>query len=121
MIDLHSARMELAAAASSPSIPCLPYTPDNPLPPIAFIDTLGLQAERPGSVLMPWLFRAQIVAVGQRHDRAAATTLLEGDVNEVLPSLEAIRGLRVLEVLSGTVEIGKTELPAVTYTVELHM
>lgn len=115
-LDLHTARQALAAAASTPDVPCLPYTPDNPSPPIAFIDALTVDYGTPMTFGAPATCRAVIVACRQRHDRVAATAALEADIGPVRAALEqAVEGLSVGAVTSGTAEIGKTELPAVSY------
>ena len=117
MIDLAAARQQLAAAASTSAVPCLPYPPDNPAPPIAFVDSLHLDYAAPVSFTIPATCTAVIVACGQRYDQAASMSMLEGDIADVVEALEQLPGLTVDSVTSGPKDIGKTTLPAVSYTV----
>ncbi len=117
MIDLATARQQLATAASTSSIPCLPYPPDNPAPPIAFVDSLHLNYAAPVSFTIPATCTAVIVACGQRYDQAASMAMLEADIGPVTEVLEQLPGLTIDSVTSGTTDVGKTTLPAVSYTV----
>lgn len=117
-MDLAAARAAIAGQVSSAGAPCLPYPPDNPSPPIAFIDTLSLDYASGQSFGLPSAGTAVVVACGQRHDMPAATAGLESAAGGVVAALHALPGLRVTGVRSGVATIARTELPAVSYTVE---
>lgn len=116
-MDLAAAREALAAAVTGAGIDCTPYTTDNPSPPVGFVDTLSLDYQTPAGFCLPSQATASIVTVGQRHDPGAAMQLLESLVGPVVDALQAIPGLRLLAVDTGTATVGKNELPAVSYTV----
>lgn len=117
MIDLGAARQQLAGAVSTANIPCLPYPPDNPAPPIAFVDSLVVNYGAPLSFTAPATCTAVIVVCGQRYDQAAAMAMLEADVGPIVDAVKLLPGVTVENVASGTTEIGATTLPAVSYTV----
>ena len=117
-MDLAAVRDALADAVSAGGITCLPYEPDNPMPPIAFIDTLTLDYASPVSYRLPSTGTAVVIACGQRHDRAGSVALLESMVGAVVEALLDLPGAKITGIASGTTEIGRAELPAVSYTVQ---
>ena len=116
MIDLDAARQQLADTITAAGVTCLPYTPDNPAPPIGFVDSLHLGFANPATFNAPPTCTAVVITCGQRYDRAAAVAILEAAIGPVVEALEALPGLEVDTVMSGTVDIGAATLPAVSYT-----
>lgn len=115
MIDLAAARLAVAAAITGAGLHCSPYTPDAPVPPCAFIDTLEL------SMLPAYGGQAQVeftvVAVEQRHDTEEGTRALEGRAAAFAAAVEALPGALLTGLQSGSTTIGGTEVPALILTI----
>ena len=121
MTTVADARQVLASAVTAAGLETLPYPPDNPSPPIAFVDDVAVDFTGgtgsgayfclPGSAL------ATVVQIAQRNDRPGAMAYLEGLMPSVLVALNEIEGLRVMAAQSGQLNVGGQDLPAVTYTV----
>ncbi len=120
MNGLAAARQALAQAVTDAGLDCLPYPPDALNPPIAFVDQLDISYDTMTSYTLAPVV-ATVVTCGQRHDKTAATELLEGGVGPVVGGLRGLPGVRVVGVRSGQIEIGSTELPAVVYTVTFQL
>lgn len=120
MAALTDARQALADAVSNAGLDCTPYPPDALAPPAAYVDTLAVDYSNGAgwSFCAQGLANATVVAVGQRNDRAGSTQSLEDLIPAVLAGFQAVDGLRVLSVESGSSEIGGTAMPAVIYGVE---
>lgn len=120
MNSLADAREALAAAVTGAGLHCLPYPPDNPSPPIGWVDQLGIDYGTATTFnLAPVI--ATVVTCGLRNDRTNTTTALEALVGTTVAALRALPGVQVASVQSGETEIGKTELPAVIYTVRFQL
>lgn len=122
MSVLEDARQALAASVAQAGMSCLPYPPDNPSPPIAFVDDLvidftgtGMAA---GSFCKPGLASATIVSTALANDRTGSTRYLEGMVDSVLTEFNKVPGVRVIAASSGQITLGGQEIPTVTYTVQ---
>jgi hypothetical protein len=121
MADLDEARQALSEAVSGSGLACLPYPPENPSPPLAFVDDISVDftggAFGTGYFCLPGSATATIVTLAQRHDRTASMQFLEGKMPAILSALSAIPGLRILAAGSGQMNVGGQDLPALTYTV----
>jgi hypothetical protein len=122
MPTLNEARTALAAAVTSGGLECLAYPPDNPSPPIAFVDDLGMdfsgQLGGGTTFCMPGTAVATIVTIAQRNDRAGSMQFLEGLIPGVLQALQDTPGVRVATANSGQTTVGGVEVPAVVYSVQ---
>ena len=122
MSVLEDARQALSASVALAGLPCLPYPPDNPSPPIAFVDDVvidftgtGMAA---GSFCKPGLATATVVSTSLANDRTGSTKFLEGMVDLVLTEFNKVPGVRVIAAASGQITLGGQEIPTVTYTVQ---
>jgi len=118
---LEDARVELATAVTAAGFECLPYQPDAPAPPIAFVENLTIDLTGNSvaqSFCVPGIATATIVTIAQRNDWPGSTNYLEGHVEAVLASLYGLGGLRILSVQSGQANVGGQELPTVVYVVQ---
>ena len=120
MAGITDARQQLADAVTAAGLVCTPYPPDSLAPPAAYVDAVSVDygSGQGWSFCAQGLAQASVVAVAQRNDRAGSTQTLEDLVPSTLTGMEAIDGVRVLAVESGSAEISGTTLPAVIYTVE---
>ena len=123
MPTLDEARQALATAVSAGGLTCLPYPPDAPSPPIAFVDTIAVDftggaVAGVGYFCAPGLAVATIITVAQRQDRPGGIALLEGYVPNVLDQLAGIPGVRLVMTASGSATIAGQDLPSVFYTVQ---
>ena len=121
MPTVSDARQTLATAVSAAGLTTLPYPPDNPSPPLAFVDDVAVDftggSGNGAFFCLPGQAVATIVQVAQRNDRPGAMAYLEGLMPGTLQALNDIGGIRVLAVASGQLNVGGQDLPAVTYTV----
>jgi hypothetical protein len=120
MTNLQEAREALAFAVSDAGLTCLPYPPENPSPPLGFVDDLAMDFTGGGgfgTFCLPGSATATIVTIALRNDRAGAMQYLEGLIGPILEALYAIQGVRVVSAGSGQMSVGGQDLPAVTYTV----
>lgn len=115
MIDIAAARLAVAAAISGTGFECSPYTPDAPVPPCAFIDSVEL------TMAAAYGGQAQIgftvVAVEQRHDTEEGTRTLEGLAPAFAAAVEALPGALLTGLQSGSTTIGGAEVPALILTI----
>jgi len=121
MSALDDSRTELANAVTAAGIECLPYPPDAPAPPLAFVDNLTMDFTAntyAQSFCVPGLVTATIVTIAQRNDMPGSTNYLEGFIPAVLDSLFGIAGLRIVSAQSGQANVGGQDLPAVVYVVQ---
>ena len=124
MATLEQARQAIADAVTSAGTTCLPWPEDAPAPPIAWVDTLDVDwtsEAAGGSFCASAPITATVVSVDLRNDRPGATKRLESALPLTVQRLEDVPGLAVLSARSGVAEVGRTELPAVIYTVLVHM
>lgn len=120
MNTLADARAALAGAVTGAGMHCLPYPPDNPSPPIGWVDQLGIDYSTATTFTLAPVV-ASIVTCGLRNDKAATTSTLESLVGPVTRALHDLPGVQLVTAQSGETEIGNTELPAVIYTVRFQL
>jgi hypothetical protein len=121
MATIQEAREALATSVSDAGLKCLAYPPENPSPPIAFVDDLSVDftgGVAMGTFCLPGAATATIVTIALRNDRAGAMQYLEGLIGPILDALYSIQGVRIASASSGQLNIGGQDLPAVTYTVQ---
>lgn len=112
------ARLELAAAVTAGGIECAPYPPDSLSGGSGYVDSVTIEfAQGSGfSFCFQGMATASITTVGLRNDRAGTTQALEDLIEPVLQNLEAIEGVKVVAIDSGTANIAGADLPAILYT-----
>lgn len=124
-MTVDEARRELAAAVTASGLTCLPYPPDNPAPPLGYVDDVAVDFTSAtnglGSFCLPGTATAAVVTVAQRNDRPGSMQYLEGLIAGVLDGLYALPGVRIVAANSGQLSLGGSDLPAVTYTVQFLM
>ncbi len=123
MSGLTGARRALADAVTSAGIECSPYPPDSLAAPAAYVDAVAVDysAGAGYSFCATGSATARVVAVAPRHDTAGSIQHLEDLAPGILRALEAVPGVRVTGVESGTVEVNGNGLPAVLFTVQFHI
>ena len=125
MAGVDQARQELADAVTAAGLQCLAYPPDNPAPPLGYVDDVLVDftgsLNGVGSFCLPGQATATVVTLAQRNDRPGSMAYLEALMPAVLNGLYALPGIRIVATSSGQLSLGGTDLPAVTYTVQFLM
>lgn len=115
MSAITEARQALAEAVSTTGIQCLPYAPEAVSETVAFVDTIQVDYTLGASFCLGQA-SGQLLTVGLRHDKAGSTIILEELVPSIVRAVEAIDGVRVMAVESGSVEFAGTVFPAILYS-----
>lgn len=114
-MDLHSVRVQVAEAVTAAGIPCVPYSPDSPVPPVSWVDSMSLDYQTAASFCIESEITFTIVTSAQRNDRAGGTKRLEALIPEITQRVEKLGAVRTIAVNSGSTTIGSTDVPAVLY------
>jgi hypothetical protein len=113
-MDIAAARQAIADAVTAAGCVCTPYPPDSPVPPVAFIEGVGIAFVDAFCTVAQATFT--LVVAEQRNDRESGMRDLEALLPNVVAGLSAIPGLVLAEAQSGTTQIGGQEVPAVVLT-----
>jgi hypothetical protein len=118
-MDVAAARQVIADAVTAAGCVCTPYPPDSPIPPVAFVEGVGVTFIDAFCTVAQARF--SIVLAEQRNDRESGMRDLETLLPDVVAGLSAIPGLVLSEAQSGTTQIGGQEVPAVVFTVTANL